>query len=202
MNLHAFMDCSLVNGPGRRSVLWFQGCELRCSGCWNPDSHSRHTRLPGAAASELASRVLAAHARYGTEGVTLSGGEPVHQIEGITEMLRLLKRVAPALSVGLFSGYTAGELVQGKFETYRAFNNRGRQDLWTELLGLLDFAVLGRFNPHQPCSEAMITSRNQQLHVFSPRYKYCDFEEQRLEVSIGFDGLTQITGFPTLGILD
>ena len=35
MQVHAVMECSLVNGPGRRTVVWFQGCKLSCPGCWN-----------------------------------------------------------------------------------------------------------------------------------------------------------------------
>ena len=35
MQVHAVMACSLVNGPGRRTVVWFQGCKLSCPGCWN-----------------------------------------------------------------------------------------------------------------------------------------------------------------------
>jgi anaerobic ribonucleoside-triphosphate reductase activating protein len=45
----------------------------------------------------------------------------------------------------------------------------------------------------------LVSSRNRQLRLFSDRYRFQDFEEQRIEVSIEPDGLTQITGFPTLG---
>jgi hypothetical protein len=46
-----------------------------------------------------------------------------------------------------------------------------------------------------------VSSRNQQLRLFSDRYNQLDFEDQAVEVSIGPDGLTQITGFPTLGVI-
>ena len=201
MALHALMECSLVNGPGRRTVIWLQGCELHCAGCWNPQTHSRFAGAP-ATSSELVSRVLEARTRYRIEGVTLSGGEPIHQIANIVETLLLLRAAAPDLSAGLFTGYTERELEQGRFETYADSDEKSRQASWRGLRALLDFAVFGRFNRHQPSSEAMIGSRNQQLRLLSDRYAFHHFGEQTVEVAIGSDGLTQITGFPTLGVLN
>ncbi|RME55891.1 MAG: 4Fe-4S cluster-binding domain-containing protein, partial [Deltaproteobacteria bacterium] len=36
-----FLPCSEVNGPGRRAVVWVQGCSLGCPGCFNPHTHSK-----------------------------------------------------------------------------------------------------------------------------------------------------------------
>ena len=55
--------------------------------------------------------------------------------------------------------------------------------------------------PAQPCSGPLVSSRNQQLRLFSDRYNQLDFEDQAVGISIGPDGLTQITGFPTLGVI-
>jgi len=40
MLIHGFVPVSRANGPGRRAVLWFQGCNLNCPECWNQASHS------------------------------------------------------------------------------------------------------------------------------------------------------------------
>ena len=37
--VHATAAASRANGPGRRFVVWFQGCTLGCAGCFNPATH-------------------------------------------------------------------------------------------------------------------------------------------------------------------
>jgi len=116
MRIHAFLECSLVNGPGRRAVLWVQGCRLACRNCWNTKSHSIAAGCP-VSTRDLARRVLREYKAARIEGLTVSGGEPLHQITEVLRLLRHLKREAPDLSAGLFSGYTEHELQQGRFQT-------------------------------------------------------------------------------------
>ena len=40
MLIHGFVAHSQVNGPGVRAVVFFQGCNLSCAGCWNPATHA------------------------------------------------------------------------------------------------------------------------------------------------------------------
>jgi pyruvate-formate lyase-activating enzyme len=40
MLIHGFVAHSRVNGPGMRAVVYFQGCNLGCAGCWNPGTHA------------------------------------------------------------------------------------------------------------------------------------------------------------------
>ena len=195
------MDCSLVNGPGRRAVVWFQGCEVHCPGCWNPASHLRRGGF-AASAAELAAQIERAAQAYDLEGVTLSGGEPLHQISEIIELLSLLKHQLPTLSAGLFTGYAENELDAGKFRTYLPSTPATRQAQWRELRSLLDFAVLGRYNRNQATTAPLVSSRNQRLRLFSARYDLKDFQEPQFEISIEPDGLTQITGFPLLGSME
>ncbi len=37
LRIGKFLVSSNVNGPGRRFVIWFQGCHFRCRGCFNPE---------------------------------------------------------------------------------------------------------------------------------------------------------------------
>ena len=201
MQIHAVMDCSLVNGPGRRAVVWLQGCEIHCPGCWNPASHLRAGGF-AASAVELAAQIEKAAQAYDLEGATLSGGEPLHQISEIIELLSLLKHQLATLSAGIFTGYAERELDSANFQTYVPSTPSLRQAQWRELRSLLDFAVLGRYNRHQATTAPLVSSRNQRLQLFSARYDLEDFQGPQFEISIEPDGLTQITGFPLLGSIE
>ena len=59
MLIHGFIAHSRVNGPGVRAVVYFQGCNLGCDGCWNPATHT-FTGLSHEA-QDVAEQVAAAH---------------------------------------------------------------------------------------------------------------------------------------------
>ena len=102
MLLHAFIPASRANGPGLRSVVFFQGCALGCQNCFNPDSHP----FTGADVSipAVAEQVLQAHKEHRMEGVTFSGGEPMQQAPALLELMQILRQQVPNLSFGMFSG--------------------------------------------------------------------------------------------------
>ena len=74
--IHSWESMGLVDGPGIRTVVFLQGCRLRCRYCHNPDTWELMRFKP----------------YYGTDGgVTFSGGEPLLQKEFLTEVLALCK---------------------------------------------------------------------------------------------------------------
>src|SRR5271156_4104670 len=75
MLIHSKLPRSAVNGPGERAVLWLQGCDLRCRGCWTPPSHA-FDRTRDKPVDQLGEWILSCS---GVEGVTFSGGEPFQQ---------------------------------------------------------------------------------------------------------------------------
>lgn len=90
--IHSFESMGLVDGPGIRSVVFLQGCRLRCAFCHNPDTWgcgSGQLVEPHALAERLA-RFRGYYARSGG-GVTFSGGEPLLQPEFLAECLRLCR---------------------------------------------------------------------------------------------------------------
>lgn len=197
MLLHALIPASHANGPGLRAVVFLQGCTLGCAGCWNPETHPfRGTEVT---IDAVVQEVLRAHTEHTLEGVTFSGGEPMQQADSLLALMQSLRYQAPELSVGMFSGYTERELDRGLYWTWKELSLPEKRISWKQVRGLLDFAVLGRFNVAQPCSLPLRTSRNQVLQLFSGRYTAADFREELIEVSIHDDGRAEVTGFPVLG---
>lgn len=89
--IHSFESFGTVDGPGIRFVIFMQGCPLRCKYCHNPDSwdvRGGTVYTP----EEVAENALR-YKKYwrGGGGVTVSGGEPLLQIEFVTELFRILK---------------------------------------------------------------------------------------------------------------
>ena len=199
MLLHAFIPASRANGPGLRSVVFFQGCTLACQNCFNPDSHSfsgADVTIPA-----VADQVLRAHQEHGVEGVTFSGGEPMQQAPALLELMQTLRQQVPNLSFGMFSGYTDLELILGRYSIWgRDHSEADLRRLWEEIRAHLDFAVLGRFNEAQPSGLPLRTSRSQALRMLTSRYDVKDYGPQSVEVIVHPDGRAEVTGFPILGL--
>jgi anaerobic ribonucleoside-triphosphate reductase activating protein len=197
MLVHAIMPASRVNGPGLRCVVFVQGCNLACPGCWNVQSHDFHgTDLAIAA---VVGEVTNRHGQYSLDGVTFSGGEPMQQADELAPLIQDLRAALPALSLGMFTGYSEKELESGRYFTRHGVDQDRRRTLWRSIRGQLDFAVMGRYNRRHPSDAPMRTSSNQALTLFSSRYSENDFGAQTVEIIIAADGLTRTTGFPTLG---
>jgi len=200
MLLHAFVPASRANGPGLRAVVYFQGCSLHCAKCWNPSTHEfRGVEVP---VLEVVQRFEEASQFESLEGATFSGGEPMQQAEALLELMREIRRTAPAMSLGMFTGYTESELISGRFVTRLGATVEQRCELWRTVRDLLDFAVMGRYDQTQPSIAALRTSRNQKLELLSGRYQEGDFGPQLVEISIEESGKSVLTGFPVLGVPD
>jgi anaerobic ribonucleoside-triphosphate reductase activating protein len=199
MLLHALIPASRANGPGLRAVVFFQGCKLGCPGCWNPEIHP--FRGAEVTVDTVVQEVLRAQAEHALEGVTFSGGEPMQQADSLLRLIQGLRRPAPGLSFGMFSGYAEHELAKGQYWIWGdGSSEQCRKRLWQEIRACLDFAILGRFDQAQPGNMPLRTSRNQVLWLFSDHYTPADFSEQLTEVNIHEGGQVEVTGFPTLGL--
>lgn len=112
---------SLTEGPGRRSSLLFQSCPLRCKGCWTPHLHASDggTLVP---IDLLAGALL--DPACDRDGVSILGGEPFAQVEGLLALVRALRsRGCP--HIVCYSGYT-----------YEALRKRGQHQ--PEIAAVLD----------------------------------------------------------------
>lgn len=90
--IHSFESMGLVDGPGIRNVVFFQGCPLRCAFCHNPDTWN----INGGheiSSEELIKKILRFKSYFKDNGgVTFSGGEPLMQPEFLIEAAKKCKQ--------------------------------------------------------------------------------------------------------------
>jgi len=134
-------------GPGRRLGLWLQGCSIRSPGCISRDTWDNgkgHIPLADVlhALSAIADQA---------DGLTVSGGEPFDQPDGLAAILTHWRSVSPS-SVLLFTGYE-WNVVAPWFEANES---------------LADAVMTGPFRSDLPQTQALRGSDNQSLHILSP----------------------------------
>lgn len=89
--IHSIETFGSVDGPGVRFLIFLKGCNLRCRYChnadtWNPESNDLRS------ADELLDRAERYRSYWGEEGgITVSGGEPLLQIDFLTELFKEAK---------------------------------------------------------------------------------------------------------------
>lgn len=90
--IFAFESMGLVDGPGIRTVIFFQGCPLRCCFCHNPESHGEGGKT--VTTKQLMKKILRFRPYFKRSGggVTFSGGEPLLQREFLLDMLKACKK--------------------------------------------------------------------------------------------------------------
>ncbi|TVR15661.1 MAG: radical SAM protein [Phormidium sp. GEM2.Bin31] len=181
LNIMGYVDESEVNGPGKRAVIWVQGCLRECPGCFNPSSWSFEANQL-ISIDELVERVTGNRLN---EGVTFSGGEPFWQAPALAELARRLKD--QGLTVMSFSGFTLDELRSPSAPP-------GASELLEQLDLLIDGPYVETQAIHDPTS--LVSSRNQRVRVFNPELQSrLDWASDQMEIHILKDGTRIITGF-------
>ncbi|HEY8464515.1 MAG TPA: anaerobic ribonucleoside-triphosphate reductase activating protein [Bacillota bacterium] len=96
---------SVVDGPGLRITIFFQGCQHACPGCHNPQTWS----IQGGTEYRLAELIPQLKITPLITGVTFSGGEPFLQAEAGAELGEILK--TSGLGLWVYTGFTWEELL-------------------------------------------------------------------------------------------
>ena len=110
MNYHGLQRGSLSNGEGVRTVLWVAGCNHHCKCCQNPDTWNPNG---GELFDEVAKeKLFNAVGRKWCDGVTFSGGDPLHpnNRETITALAKELKERFPDKTIWLYTGFLFEEI--------------------------------------------------------------------------------------------
>ena len=97
--IHSVETFGLVDGPGVRYIIFLQGCAMRCQYCHNPETwaFTKDTAKTPQEAFTAAYRYRNYWRNNG--GLTISGGEPLLQMDFVSEVFRLAraKKVQTAL---------------------------------------------------------------------------------------------------------
>lgn len=85
LRIHSIESFGTVDGPGVRLVVFLQGCPMRCRYCHNPDTWN-----PAGGTEMSITRIMAQYEKnrpfYRSGGITVTGGEPLMQIQAVTEL--------------------------------------------------------------------------------------------------------------------
>ena len=127
--IHSVETFGTVDGPGIRFIVFVQGCGLRCAYCHNPDSWKM---LEGKQQEidELVSDMLKYKEFFETSGggITVSGGEPMLQMEFVTELFKECKKHGIHTNID-----TSGDII---------FNTDAKREQFTKLLEVTDMFML------------------------------------------------------------
>lgn len=134
---------SSVDGPGLRTVVWFQGCPHHCVGCHNPETQSVDKGYC-VTMDELILKIESLH----NKKITLSGGDPFLQALPLLELVERLESLG--YNIWCYTGYTFEECLN--------------HPIFKACLRHMDMLVDGRFILDQMDHTLMFRgSKNQQI---------------------------------------
>lgn len=181
-----------VLGYGRRIGIWLQGCSIRCPSCCSIDTWEADEGRAMAVESLMDWCLEASSA--GVDGITISGGEPFDQPDGLLSLLESLdawkRQLDTKIDVMIYTGYS---------------ESRIRNDFPTHL-SLLDVVVVGPFRESAGNKKPYCGSDNQQMLLLSQlgkaRYQGDDVAivKPGLQVAADNEGIWMI-GIPRHGDL-
>lgn len=118
MKYHAYYPTDVLNGEGIRCVLFLSGCNHGCDGCynestWNPNSGEEITR-------ELVNQIIAdlKDERINRQGLTLSGGDPLHprNLQMVNHIINRVRAECPSKDIWMWTGYSLEDINENRSE--------------------------------------------------------------------------------------
>lgn len=131
MHVADYKKFDLLNGIGMRCSLFVSGCPHHCKGCfnapaWNYNYGSEYTKK---LEDQIIQDLNAPDIRM--SGLSLLGGEPFANVEGLLPLLDRVKRECKDKDVWCWTGYTFDEIMA--CETKRS------------MIGYIDVLIDGKF---------------------------------------------------------
>ena len=144
VNIAGIIEDSIVDGPGLRMVIFFQGCPHDCYNCHNQDTHSTKP-------NQIMS--IEEIVRFVKEpklsiALTISGGEPFLQYEQLLELCKQLQDY----KIWVYSGYTKQQLI-----------DLGYDEVFSYIEALVDGPFI---EEEKTLDEQFVGSKNQKIYLF------------------------------------
>lgn len=149
MKVADIIECSFVNGPGLRTVVFFQGCPRHCEGCFNPLTQPSigPDVTPSSIISQL-NKIITLENSLNINGITLSGGDPFFQPKDeLVILLKLIKDSFPGLNIWVWTGYNFEDIPNKKALNY------------------IDVIIDGAYMKDKPTTKPYRGSDNQKMWV-------------------------------------
>lgn len=123
-HIHSTESFGAADGPGVRFIVFMQGCHMRCRYCHNPDTW----KMDGGdevTADEILKRALRFKPYWGKDGgITISGGEPLLQIDFVIELFKKAKELGINTCIDTAGNpFTKEEPFFSKFEELMKYTN-------------------------------------------------------------------------------
>lgn len=145
-------------GPGKRLVIWTQGCSKRCINCasrglWDFDKRKEMK------VEDCISSIKKYLSSEEIDGITISGGDPVEQPQELLKLVKGLKQISDDIIV--YTGYEFSELTE-------LFDNNYIKELKNNVAVLITGRYVDEKNDNK---SVLIGSTNQEIHYFNNKYK-------------------------------
>lgn len=156
-------------GPGNRVGIWFSGCPFDCDGCISPELQMLNYGKK-ISVNRIIELILGIDKQI--DGITISGGEPFFQSEGLYELLEKLNVYFEDIIV--FTGFDYKDLLEG--EDYYA----------RKALNYISLIIDGKFEKENVTATGLRGSSNQNIIQLKNIYGDEDFYENSKQMQMVF----------------
>ena len=173
-------------GPGKRFLLWVQGCLNQCPDCITPKMQPLEDRtwVPVEPLAQYIKEIA------DIEGITVIGGEPFLQAGTVAELVTILQEAG--LSSMVYTGYVLEDILA-----------RG-DDAMRRLVACTDILVDGPYRRDLDFSQKWRGSENQTIHFLTDRYRNWEWvihsRERDVEIHMAENGNYLVLGIPVAGL--
>lgn len=149
IEISGFINTSSVDGPGIRSVIFVQGCSMKCKNCHNLESQSQNS----GSNYHLDDLIIKIESICLNKKITISGGEPMEQYSSILNLIKTLSKLE--YDVCMYTGWRLDRIP-------------------IELISYLNYIKVGEFIDHlKDDTLTFVGSSNQKFYSIHKEENIC-----------------------------